>query len=267
MSNQQKDLVIIEQKTVTFYEDELTAVRGKDGQVYVSVRRMCEALGIDRRTQMRRIREHEILAEGYKRGGLMTPPSSGGRGGGVQTAALLRADLVPLWLSGISISRVKEEIRPKLKRFQTEAAKALWEAFQDGRLTADPDFESLLQQDTDAVQAYKIAQAVVRLARNQIITEARLDSHEERLEAIEAQLAAPAHAVSQDQASQISQAVKAVAIALGKQTKRNEFGAVYGEMYRKFSITSYKLLPAARFDEAMAWLTEWHQTIVGDAPF
>ena len=227
---------------------------------------MSEALGLDQRNQRRRIQTHAILGEGYRRGVIYAPPGTRG-GGGQQAAGLLRVDLVPLWLSGIRLNRVKKEMRAKIKDFQRNAAATLWEAFQDGRLTADPDFESLLQQDTDAVQAYKIAQAVVRLARNQIITEARLDSHEQRLEAIEAQLAAPAHAVSQDQASQISQAVKAVAIALGKQTKRNEFGAVYGEMYRKFGITSYKLLPAARFDEAMAWLTEWHQQIAGDEPF
>ena len=66
---------------------------------------------------------------------------------------------------------------------------------------------------------------------------------------------------------QISQAVKAVAIVLGKQTKRNEFGAVYGELYRRFEITSYKRLPAARFDEAMGFLTEWHISLTGDSPF
>jgi hypothetical protein len=69
------------------------------------------------------------------------------------------------------------------------------------------------------------------------------------------------------QASQISQAVKAVAMKLGEQSGRNEYGGVYGELYRKFSITSYKLLPAGRFQEAMDFLTDWHQTLVGDEPF
>ena len=39
--------------------------------------------------------------------------------------------------------------------------------------------------------------------------------------------------------------VKAVVIALGTQMKRSEFGAVYGKLYRKFGITSYKLMPAS----------------------
>ncbi|MCA9933352.1 MAG: ORF6C domain-containing protein [Anaerolineales bacterium] len=57
-------------------------------------------------------------------------------------------------------------------------------------------------------------------------------------------------------------------IALGKQTKRNEFGAVYGEMYRKFGICSYKLLPAHQFQKVMHWLAEWYQSITDEAlPF
>lgn len=68
----------------------------------------------------------------------MLPSSPDGRGGGMQKAGMLRVDLVPIWLSGVRIQAVKEEIRPKLERFQREAAKVLWEAFQEGHLTADP---------------------------------------------------------------------------------------------------------------------------------
>jgi hypothetical protein len=258
MSN---ELSVIEQREVEFYNDQLTAVRADDGQVYVSVRHMCVALGLAQRGQVLRIKRNDILEEGYKGGIMMITP------GGRQRVGMLRVDLVPLWLSGIDTSRVKDEIRDKLKRFQREAAKVLWEAFQDRRLTTDPSFDELLQSDSDAVQAYKMLQGMLKLARNQIILESRLDDHDHRLETIEAQLSPPAHAITQSQAMQISQAVKAVAIVLGRQTKRNEFGAVYGELYRKFEITSYKLLPAAKFDEAMAFLSEWHISLTGESPF
>ena len=191
---------------------------------------------------------------------------------GRQEAGALRVDLVPIWLTGIDTARVKEDVKEKLKQYKRNVAKVLWEAFQDGRLTADTPFDELLaQMDNEAVQAYKIAQAVMKLAQNQILMEARLtgriDDHEQRLEALETQSQAPKHAVTEDQASQISQAVKAVAITSGKQTKRNEFGAVYGEMYRKFGVTSYKLLPASKFEEAMKWLTDWYGQLTDDAPF
>jgi len=40
-----------------------------------------------------------------------------------------------------------------------------------------------------------------------------------------------------------------------------------GELYRKYGITSYKQLPAQRFDEAMIFLTEWYNSLTGEEPF
>ena len=113
--------------------------------------------------------------------------------------------------------------------------------------------------------------AVADLARNQVLMEARLnnrlESYEQRLETIEAQFGDETRTISEDQASQISQSVKAIAMILSKRSGRNEYGAVYGELYRKFGITSYKLLPANRFKEAMRFLTDWHQDLTDDTPF
>lgn len=259
----EEKLNVVEQREVVFYEDELTAVRADDGQIYVSVRQMCNALGLDQRSQRRQMQNHDILSEGYQRGVVSTPHR------GRQQAGVLRVDLVPLWLSNIQAGKVKDEVRPKLLRFQREAAKALWEAFQDGRLTTDTAFDELLQSNSPAAQAYRMAQAMMTLARQQLILESRLDDYEMRLEQVESTLGDPGRAITPDQASQISQAVKAVAIAYGKQTKRNEFGAVYGEMYRRYGITSYKLLPAHQFQRVMQWLTGWYQELTdgADVPF
>ncbi len=253
-------ITVVEQRTVTFYDDELTAVRADDRQIYVSVRRMCEALGIDRKSASNRIRRNPILAEGYKGGVIMTPPSKSGRGGGRQQATWLRVDLVPLWLSGINTSKVRDEVRPKIERFQREAAKVLWEAFQEGRLTAEPTLEELLKSDSPAAQAYQMAQAIMQMARQQLLLESRLDDHESRLEVIETQMSAPDHAITESQAMQISQAVKAVAMAMPEPN----FGAVYGQLYREYEITSYKNLPAAKFQDAMKFLTEWFVRLTGD---
>lgn len=259
-------LVPLEQKDVAFYDDVLTAVRANNGKVYASLRHMCQALGIDIQGQRQRINRHTILDRGLMVCKLHTIQ-------GERDHHVLRIDLVPLWLSGIRTKSVNEQVRPKLEKFQEEAATVLWEAFQEGRLTANTQFDELLEQNTDAVQAYKMALAVVKLAKQQILLEGRvgdvetyLENVEERLALVEGQLSGK-DVVTEAQASQISQAVKAVAIVLGKQTGRNEFGACYGEIYRKFNITSYRQLPRSKFDEAMAFLTEWHQTLVGDTPF
>jgi hypothetical protein len=255
-----RELTIVEQKEVEFYGDELTAIRASDGRVYASLRHMCQALDIDTTAQRQRIQRHKVLSNGLMVCKIQTIQ-------GEREAYVLRADLVPLWLTGVRTSMVKDEIRPKLDKFQEEAAAVLWEAFQEGRLTADPVFDELLQQDTPEVQAYKIIQGMLHLARAQIMMRSQLQDHETRLERIEATLGDTGQNVTPSQAMQISQAVKAIALALGKQSGRNEFGGVYGELYRRYEINSYKLLPAHKFDAAMAWLNEWLQSLTSDLPF
>lgn len=252
---------IVEQKTVEFYDDELIAVKSTDGHVYVSVRHLCDILGVARQGQVRRIKDHKTLSKGFKGGNVLLPPSEDGRGGGEQQTNLLRVDLIPLWLSGMRVSAVKEELRPKLEKLQDEAAAVLWEAFQEGRLTDDPSFQELLETDSPAVQAYKTFQALTKLARNQILLEGRVDDAVQRIEQIEALLGDTGRSVTPDQASRISQAVKMVAMKLGERTGRNEYGGVYGQLYRQFGITSYKELPAHQFEEAMQFLTNWSKRL------
>jgi len=256
-----KALQPIEQKQVEFYGDELTAARASDGHVYVSVAQMCNALGIDTQAQTRRIRRQDILADGFQGVANLTTP------GGRQTAYMLRVDLVPLWLSGIRTATVSEDVRPKLERFQREAAKVLWEAFQEGRLTADPVFDDLLISDHPSAQAYRMGRAIMTMARQQLLLESRIEQHDQRLEAIESQLSAPGRKITAAQAANISQTVKAVAMALSKATGRNEYGGVYGELYRRYEVPAYRELPANKYDDAMTWLNEWLQSISEEGPF
>jgi hypothetical protein len=155
----------------------------------------------------------------------------------------------------------------------------LAEAFREGQLTTDASFDDLLKQaSSDVVEAYQIAQAIMKLARNQIMLDARLDDqgrtladYGRRLETIEADMHQKDRYISENQATQISQAVKAIAIAMGKKTGRNEFGATWGEFYRKFGIAKYRYLPISKFDDAMSWLNEFYGQITGatgdDLPF
>lgn len=264
-----KNLQVIEQKTVVFYDDEIVAVRVKDGTVYVPVRPICDLLGLDWSGQRQRIVRDPVLSQKVQGVGVITTPSKSGVGGGEQEMLALPLDYVSGFLFGVNANRAKEEIREKLILYQEKCYIVLSEAFFEGRLSTDTDFDALLLADSPAAQAYKTFQALAKLARHQLIIESRVNQHEERIEQLESIVGDTRHQVTSDQATQISQAVKAVAMELGKRSKRNEYGGVYGELYRKFGITSYKLLPKNRFDEAMAFLTTWYSQVTGsdDLPF
>ena len=272
MTNESQALIPLEQKDVLFYEDEITAVRvrrGEVAQVYVPLRPIVELLGLDWSGQLRRLRNDPVLAQEVESVRVDTA-------GGPQQMPCLPLDMLNGWLFGINANRVKEAVRERLVRYQRDCYRVLFEAFEEGRLStmADATFQELLEQnDSEAVEAYRMLQAMIKMARNQIIIESRLtrqddrlEQHERRLEQLEERFDS-GDTIGEGQASQISQGVKAVAMQLSKQTGRNEYGGVYGELYRRFEITSYKLLPASRFQEAMDFLNQWYASLTSDAPF
>ncbi len=60
--------------------------------------------------------------------------------------------------------------------------------------------------------------------------------------------------------------MKAVGQALsGPDRAKNGYQQVYGELYRRYSLTSYKNLPQGKFAEVMAWLHQWHQELTSEA--
>lgn len=260
---------IVEQKMVEMYGDDITAVRADDGHIYVSFTHMCTALGLKAQPQRNRVSNHEVLNEGLVQlANLLTA-------GGMQTGYVLRVDMVPLWLAGIQVSAVKEELREKLYNLQKNASKILWQAFQSGELSLEGEFEVLLERDSPAVDAYKMALAMVNLAKNQVLLEARLGHHTERLDDLEKRLTnieADMHdedrTITEEQATQISQAIRAIGLTLTKTTGENSYGKVWGEFYRKFGVSKYRNLSMAKFNNAMKFLGDWYEQLTDESlPF
>ena len=171
----------------------------------------------------------------------------------------------------INAGRVKPEVKANLIRYQRECYRVLVDAFSARSVgTAVSPSASLLQ-------VREMGLAIARMAEEQIEFEARLTKTESRLDkaavvfgdltkritTLEERIA-PGDPVTMEQASQISQAVKVIAIKLGERSGRNEFGGVYGRLYEKFGITSYKQLPADKFVAALAFLKEWYVSLTED---
>ena len=187
----------------------------------------------------------------------------------------LPLDYLNGWLFGVNASRVNQELRDRLITYQRECYRALSRHFTTSTPSVSSTSATLAQVEAMglaiATMAREQMEIEVRLGKTEIVTQATAVSVvdlQRRMEGVEEKLSPPDHAVTDAQASQISQAVKAVGLAYGKQTGRVEFGAVYGEMYRKFEVTSYKLIPAAKFNAVMKWLSDWYQKLTNEAlPF
>ena len=162
----------LEQRVVSFYDDELLGVQTSDGVVYAPFSRLCENLGLDRVGQVQRIQRHAVMADALMLLAIQTP-------GGLQEIQCLRVDTLPLWLSGLQANRVKEELRDKLIRYQKEAANVLWQAFRGQIVREDTNDELTTSTDAEFAQLQQIVEmgrAITRMAEEQIEQRRRVDA-------------------------------------------------------------------------------------------
>ena len=271
-------IVPVREQTVDFYGDALPAGQLLDGTILVPLRPICDALGVAWSPQRARVRRDAVLREAQGVIIMITP-------GGPQGMLALPIELLPGWLFGISATRVKPELQAKILRYQRECFRVLWDAFKGDVLPAAAPMAAGIGELSGAALALEIATAVQHLARQQLDIEQRLGDlagrhealtgylrpfveqthralaeHNNRLTALELQLSAGA-TVSEDQAAEIALAVKNVGQRLAAQGDRNGYAKVYSEMYRRYRISSYKNLPAARYEEVLAWLAGWHKDL------
>lgn len=118
-----------------FYGDRLEVIRDVAGnKVWVGVKRVCEALGVDYAGQFTKLREAAWAVVGFS-------PITGPDDKKYETFCIdLRR--LPMWLATISPSRVAERARPKLVRFQNECAQALEAHFLGSRTHEAPALDS-----------------------------------------------------------------------------------------------------------------------------
>ena len=103
--------------TIDFHGDRLFVFE-REGDRYVAMRPIVEALGLDWSAQYRRICRDEVLAEGIA---MMATPSAGGS----QETLCLPLDLINGWLFGVDASRVRPELRDKITLYRRKCYRAL----------------------------------------------------------------------------------------------------------------------------------------------
>ncbi len=90
-----------------------------------------------------------------------------------------------------------------------------------------------------------------------------------RVDAIEG-VVSPGQVISEAQAAEISTLVKAIATEMAAKDSatgakgRNPYQAVFGELYRRFRVSSYHNIPLRRFNDVMAWLREYQDALDTD---
>lgn len=288
-------LVATAQRSVTLIEgDEVLALRSADGAVYLPLRPICANVGLEYTAQVRRIRRDAALAEGLALVEVQTV-------GGVQPMQCLLLDNVPYWLSTVDLGRVKPELHDRLLAYKRWVIQRVWEAFarETGieRAPAPPAPPAAPDIPLSLEQIEQMGLAIATLARQQRQYEGHLDAVAGHVEHLDGEVVAlrdrmdraaevvggmlrtmrvlkermlPGNPISPEQAAEVSALVKAIATEItrrqepGEGRRTNAYGAIFGELYRRFGVPSYKEITVEQFPEVMAWLSDYHGAF--DAP-
>ena len=261
--SEEQALVPVEQKQIIFYDDELTAViveADRSRVVYVPIRPICERLGLDWSAQYRRLNRDPVLSELLMSVAVMaTDIQSDDRRPRTSTMVCLPLDYLNGYLFGVSADRVRSELRDKVILYQKECYKALASAFLTTHLETAPTSEQ-----TTLMQIREMGLAIAQMAEQQMALTTRLDKaaivvgeHSRRLTALEQQLA-PRQAITDEQATDIAEKVKALAVLLtGHDNSKNHFQSIFAELYRRFRVSSYKVIRQSQYHLVVDFLDEW----------
>lgn len=270
MSDEQA-LIPIEEREIDFYGDDIIAVLvdvSGEQRVYVPIRPICTYLGLSWSGQRERVIRDPVLSTEMR----FVRVTRTNSGGGNPNILCLPLDFLNGWLFGVSATRVKEKHREKVIRYQRECYRILAEAFQL-RTAMTPEQSASI---TVLEQLRDYGLALAQLASDQIEMEKKLAHQGERLDKaalvvgdivkrlkyVERRVL-PGAPITEEQAMVLSQTVKALAELLTEQDrqKKNYHQSIFGELYRRFGITNYKILPIDNFEEAIQFLEDWRMAV------
>lgn len=112
---------------VDFHGQSLTAAVINDVP-HVAMKPICENIGLDWAAQVQRLKRNEILNS------VMVMTTTTGADNKLYQMLMLPLDYLNGWLFGVDASRVKQEIRPRLLKYQRECFKVLSNHFMPKRI-------------------------------------------------------------------------------------------------------------------------------------
>ncbi|HKI53484.1 MAG TPA: phage antirepressor N-terminal domain-containing protein [Anaerolineales bacterium] len=256
---------IIDQFPFEFYDHNFELYLTDNRQLILSLRSLCEAMGLDFSAQNRRVERDEALADGISM--VVAPVMRKDGSSQEREVVCLTLRLLPYWLGTVDASRVKAELKDTIIRFKRELAEVAWAAFRSQILPPD----MLAELDTalpPVEQEYHALMDQAAELKGQVGEHgSRINQLEDRMSALEARLVGTDF-ISHQQARQYLDAVGALGDLLKERSKKkaSPFAVIHNEVKRQFQVPSYQLIPENEFDAVMEFLTKWWQREAPEVP-
>jgi hypothetical protein len=253
-----------EQLPIPLFDSAVLAVRGADGQIFLSLRDICTVLGLVLSGQRRRIRGNSRLT---------LQPFRVIIQGQLRNADFLLLDDVPLWLLTVQINRVSDDVRTRVDYIQTYLVTSVQRAF--GELTGltlgdqpSSAIEDLRELDRIDEAFQRLAEVSSRQDRAAHVVRDILEQLREMRDRVQQLESLAKSRISPQQRGTIYQMVQTWGEARAARTPNLEAGAAirtgWREVNARFGVSTYTDLPAARYNEIVQFIKEQYRSLTGE---
>jgi len=249
---------------VTFDGDQRVAVILDGDGSALPVRAASQALGLDARYQLERLREHDVLVTGLRE--VRMPVN-----GKLQIVVVILSRYIPFWLATVTPNQVGEEMQPKLVRYQTELVDVLNRLYGEEltpqrAVAATPELAALERRLDDLLVELRLTR---ELLRDQRATDANQDDRLDGLETVvdELQQQLMQHTVvTPAQQEFLKRSIQRIASRYKQRTGNERYGMLFGQFCKALGTPRYDALPAHKYEHALDWIEAQARALLPDDP-
>lgn len=245
---------------VTFFAHPCLAIRSDDGTIYMSLRDLCDVVGLRLNGQLRRLRADVDLRDGLATFRVLTA-------GGMQDQEFLILEFVPTWVTSVSRARATPVAQERLRYLRLFTIRETYNAFArtaglpegDSRQIEDmrdlAHFDDAMTDIADRQRQIEESQNKARSAWREL--DARVRSLEEKI----------GGSITNSQRGTIYQLVQAWAGARiahdPNLTRQEAFQSCWAAIKSRYTIAKYEQLPATQYADCVAYIKAAYTKVTG----
>jgi hypothetical protein len=249
---------------VAFDGDQLVAVILDGDGAAIPVRAASQALGLDPRYQLQRLREHDVLVTGLRE--VRMPVN-----GKLQIVVVILSRYLPFWLATVAPAQVDEAMRPKLVRYQTELVDVLNRLYGEElapprAAPASPEVAAIERRLDELFVELRLTRELLRDQRLTDTTQdERLDALETVVDDLQQQLLQHT-VVTPAQQEVLKRGIQRIAARYKQRTGTDRYAILFAQFCKIMGTPRYDGLPAHKYEQPLDWIEAQAAALLPDDP-
>ena len=239
-----------------FYGEILDGALAEDRNLYVPVRSVAKRLGMDVRSQQRRLQNSHTLSQQLAWIEMPTEYAGGVR---MRQVVCINVEYVGEWMQAIELGKVSEDVKGEIRRIQEELSLVMRAHMRSSVVPQDlldelnPDLHPAMREYFERMHEMKTFLLMVSKAVG--LNATRIEELDKRIVGLEGDRGEVA--INSAQRLAIRQMLQAIGRIRAKRRDPNPYNGTYSQFYVDFNINHYAELQPEKYEAAVKYLRDW----------